>query len=199
MSKSKVFISFRMSDGSDYKDRLSKKFEELDYVINKSEDVDRGNLSEDTIQKYLYEKLADSSLTVVILSPEAVDYRRDWFNNIDDWLYDELRYSLEDRSGNRTNGAIALYTPEAKSQVIARETDEVTTIADFSNLVRKNMLNVKSEYKYCPMDSYYNSLKDNYISLVAFDTFMNSPKTYINSALEKRDRLNQFNLTKRMS
>lgn len=40
MSKSKVFISFRMSDGSDYKDRLSKKFEELDYVINKSEDVD---------------------------------------------------------------------------------------------------------------------------------------------------------------
>ena len=51
MSKSKVFISFRMSDGSDYKDRLSKKFEELDYVINKSEDVDRGNLSEDTIQK----------------------------------------------------------------------------------------------------------------------------------------------------
>ena len=43
MSKSKVFISFRMSDGSDYKDRLSKKFEELDYVINKSEDVDRGS------------------------------------------------------------------------------------------------------------------------------------------------------------
>ena len=199
MSKSKVFISVRMSDGSKYKDRLSKKFEELDYVINKSEDVDRGNLSEDTIQKYLYEKLADSSLTVVILSSDAVNYHRDYVNNIDDWLYDELRYSLEDRSGNRTNGAIALYTPEAKTQVILRETEEVTTIADFSNLVRENMFNVKSQYKYCQTDGHYNSLKDNYISLVDFDVFMNSPKTYIDSALEKRDRLNQFNLTKRMS
>jgi hypothetical protein len=201
----KVFISFRFEDGVDYKEKLEAKFEELDYTINKSENEDRSKQSEDTIQKYLYEKLADSSLTVVILTPKAINYNTKlvmdgWsFKSVyDDWLYDELRYSLEDRKNNRTNGVIALYTPDAKSYVITSETEEVTTIASFENLVRKNMFNVKEDYKYCQEYGYYNSLKDNYISLVAFDTFLNSPKMYIDSALEKRERTNQFTLTKRI-
>lgn len=74
--------------------------------------------------------------------------------------------------------------------VITSETEEVTIIASFENLVRKNMFNVKEEYKYCEEDGYYNSLKDNYISVVAFDTFLNSLKKYIDSALEKK-RKNQ--------
>ncbi|GAB2027390.1 TIR domain-containing protein [Lactovum odontotermitis] len=193
----KVFISFRFADGKSYKDQLVEKFEELDYTINKSEDEDRSEQSESTIQKYLYEKLADTSLTVVILTPEAIEYHRSQ-NKIDDWLYDELRYSLEDREGNRTNGAIALYTPDAKSFVIVSETEEVITIADFENLVRKNMLNVKPDYKYCPTEGRWNSMKDSYISLVSFDKFMNSPKQYIDSALEKRDRIGEFDLVKRM-
>ncbi|MGR6005676.1 hypothetical protein ACT7CR_06935 [Bacillus paranthracis] len=149
---SNVFVSFRFSDGLYYKNKLVEKFAELDYTINRSEGEDRSNMSEDTIQKYLYEKLEDCSLTVVVLTPNAINYNtkqvfdiETWSNKnvYDDWLYDELRYSLEDRIGNRTKGVIALYTPEAKSYVISAETDEVTTINDFENLVRKNMLNVK--------------------------------------------------------
>ena len=198
MMANKVFISFRFSDGSDYKESLEKTFEELDYVINKSENVDRTGASDEVIKNYLYEKLRDTSLTIIILPPDAINYRRNYYGYIDDWLYDELRYSLENRSGNRTNGVIALYTIEAKHIVILSETKELITIANFNNLARKNMLNIKNEYKHCQIPEQYNSEKDTYISLVAFDKFINNPKTYIDSAIEKRNRLEQFELVKRM-
>lgn len=204
---SNVFVSFRFSDGLYYKNKLVKKMDELNYTINRSEDKDRSNMSEDTIQKYLYKKLESCSLTIVVLTPNAINYNiKQVFdfetcsrkNVYDDWLYDELRYSLEDRAGNRSNGVIALYTPEAKRYVISTENDDVTTIADFENLVRKNMLNVKKSYKYCPTEGRWDSAKDSYISLVAFDKFMGNPKYYIDSALEKRNRTVQFDLVKRM-
>ncbi len=36
----------------------------------------------------------------------------------DDWMYDEIRYSLESREGNRTNGLVAVYTPEVADLLI---------------------------------------------------------------------------------
>ena len=194
----KVFISFRFSDGNDYKQKLEQKFEELDYVINKSENEDRSDMSEATIQKYLYEKLQDTSITIVILTPNAINYKKDVSGNIDDWLYDELRYSLENRVGNQTNGIITLYVPESKSTVIFKETEKVTTIADFDNLVRKNMFNIKDEHKHCKTPNHYDRLKDNYISLIEFDEFHKNPNIYIDSAIEKRSRLKQFDLVKQM-
>lgn len=63
----KVFISFRFSDGKELKEELIELFDSSTEVINRSEDVDRSEMSEDTIQEYLYEKLKkhfcyDSSL-----------------------------------------------------------------------------------------------------------------------------------------
>ncbi|VFA52101.1 TIR domain-containing protein [Enterococcus faecalis] len=72
----KVFISFRFSDGKELKDELIELFDSSTEVINRSEDVDRSEMSEDTIQEYLYEKLKNTSVTIVILTPEAVDYRK---------------------------------------------------------------------------------------------------------------------------
>ena len=86
----KVFISFRFSDGKYIKDELVDLFDESTEIINRSEDVDRSKMSEDTIQEYLYEKLKDTSVTIVLLTPDAVSYRKNWVGNYDDWLYDEL-------------------------------------------------------------------------------------------------------------
>src|SRR5690554_5663780 len=101
-----VFVSFRFSDGEEYKNELCKNFSEED-VIDYSEYEDRSELSEDSIREYLYSKLKKSSITIVILTPAAVNYKKDIWGKYDDWLYDELRYSLEDRNENRTNGVIA--------------------------------------------------------------------------------------------
>lgn len=125
----------------------------------------------------------------------------------DDWLYDEVRYSLEDRVNNRTNGIIALYTDDSESLVIknsthtcskCNETSNCRTLLNFDNLVRKNMLNVKDAYKENKCDNLYNDDKDSYISLVHFDTFKKNYENYINLAKEKRDRKKGFNLIKKM-
>ena len=114
----KVFISFRFSDGKKIKDDLVDLFDGSTEVINRSEDKDRSQMSEETIQDYLYDKLKDTSVTIVLLTPEAISYKKDLRGNYDDWLYDELRYSLENRENNRTNGVIAIYTDEAKDKVL---------------------------------------------------------------------------------
>lgn len=198
MTARKVFISFRFKDGNKLKNDLVEKFEELDYTINKSEDKDRSSMSQATIRKYLYEKLADTSLTIVLLTPMAVNHKRDGFGNLTDWMYDEIRYSLESRDGNGTNGLIMLYSSDAKSHVILKETDDVTTVDSFDNLARKNMMNVKEAYKVQEKTGLYDSLEDSYASLVSYEKFMKSPETYIENAISKRDRKEEFNLFKRM-
>lgn len=64
----------------------------------------------------------------------------------DDWMYDEIRYSLEDRENNRCNGIVAVYTPEAKEMLmketlhtcdVCKQESTVSTIFDVDNLFRK--------------------------------------------------------------
>lgn len=203
----KVFISFRFSDGKEIKDELVDLFDESTEVINRSEDVDRSQMSKDTIQEYLYEKLKDTSVTIVLLTPEAVSYRKNWIGNYDDWLYDELRYSLEDRNNNRTNGVVAVYTDDAKDMILessshycahCQKTKSCRTLKSFDNLARKNMLNIKQSYKKNPCNDLYDDSHDSYISLVSLEEFKQDYTKYIDNAKDKRDRLHEFNIYKRM-
>ena len=203
----KVFISFRFSDGKEIKDELVDLFDESTEVINSSEDVDRSQMSEDTIQDYLYEKLKDTSVTIVLLTPKAVDYSKNLWGEYDDWLYDELRYSLEDRMNNRTNGVVAIYTNDAKDKLISesthscsqcQETQSCRSLKNFDNLVRKNMVNIKNSYKKNPCDNLYDDEHDSYISLVSLEEFKQDYTKYIDNAKEKRDRLHEFEISKRM-
>lgn len=164
-------------------------------------------MSEDTIQEYLYDKLKDTSVTIVILTPDAVSYRKNWLGNYDDWLYDELRYSLEDRNNNRTNGVVAVYTDNAKDKLFSesshscsqcQETQMCKLLKDFDNLVRKNMVNIKNKYKKNPCANLYDDKYDSYISLVGFEDFKTNYTEYIDNAKEKRDRLHEFDICKRI-
>ena len=75
----KVFISFRFSDGKEIKDDLVDLFDGSTEVINMSEDIDRSEMSEETIKNYLYDKLKDTSVTIVLITSNAVTYNKDWF------------------------------------------------------------------------------------------------------------------------
>lgn len=202
-----VFVSFRFKDGKELKDDLINLFDSSTEVKNRSEDVNRSEMTDETIRMYLYEKLKRTSVTIVILSSEAVDYRKNNFGDYDDWLYDELRYSLENRSENLTNGIIALYTDDSKAKLIessihycstCNEEQKSTTILNFDNLVRKNMLNVKKNFKKESCENLYDREKDSYITLVHFEEFKKNYKDYIDKAKIKRDRKDEFNLVKRM-
>lgn len=193
----KVFISFRFSDGHLYKEELVRIFNNYDDVINCSENVDRSNMSEATIRCYLYKKLSNTSVTIVLLTPQAINHKRNNWGNIDDWIYDEIRYSLEDRENNRCNGLIAVYTPEAEKLVVEKG-QEVTIIKNFENLARKNMLNIKDRFKHCSTPDRYNPDLDSYCSLVSWEKFVSNPNYYIEKAIYKRDNKEQYDIQKNM-
>ena len=203
----RVFISFRFSDGEAYKNQLTDLFDTSTEIINCSEDEDRSKMSEDTIQKYLYSKLRTTSVTIILITPQAVNHKKDSYGYYDDWMYDEIRYSLEDRENNRCNGLVAVYTKEAmpllmtttihKCNICNRE-QTVSNILNVDNLFRKNKKKKKKEYKTNPCDGIFDSEKDSYCSLVAWEDFVKNYGHYIDNAAEKREHINMFDLKKRL-
>lgn len=73
-----VFISFRFSDGNRYKEYLSSLFDKYSDTIDYSEDVDRSRMSDVTIKQDLYGRLRRSSVTIVLLTPSAVNHKKNW-------------------------------------------------------------------------------------------------------------------------
>ena len=114
---------------------------------------------------------------------------------------------MEDRKNNRTNGVIAVYTDDAKDMILessshycahCQETKLCRTLKSFDNLARKNMLNIKQSYKKNPCNNLYDDSYDSYISLVSLAEFKHDYTKYIDNAKDKRDRLYEFNIYKRM-
>lgn len=164
-------------------------------------------MSEETIQRYLYDKLANTSVTIILITPEAINHRKNIYGKYDDWMYDEIRYSLEDRIGNRTNGLVAVYTPEAELLLlqkqkhicnVCRQESEVIYIKPCDNLFRANMTNVKPRYKKNKCAGIFDADADSYCSLVSLEDFENNYTLYIDQAAEKRNRLDEFEIRKRL-
>lgn len=194
-----VFISFRYNDGILYKEKLSRIFDMSTNIINYSEREDRSMMSDEAIKAHLYRKLSRTSVTIVLITPNAIHHKKDAYGRIDDWIYDEIRYSLEDRENNKCNGLIAVYTPEAKNMLMTYNPDmDVYRINDVLNLFRKNMMNVLPQYKKNPIPNRYDSDYDSYCSLVSFDNFIKNPERYIAIAEEKRNNINRYRITKRI-
>lgn len=203
----RVFISFRFSDGEKYKNELSEIFDDSTEVINCSENEDRSKLSDETIRRYLYSKLKATSVTIIIITPEAVNHRKKYANIYDDWMYDEIRYSLEDRENNRCNGIIAVYTEDARASLITESThicnvcnkeSTIYSIKNVDNLFRKNMMNVKLRYKTNPCYNVFDSDKDSFCSLVSWEDFKKNYSYYIEIAEEKREESYKYELVKRL-
>lgn len=192
-----VFISFRFSDGHIYKEDLSKRFTNFNDTVDYSEDVDRSFMSESTIKSYLYKKLRRSSVTIVLLTPNAINHIKDRWGNYSDWMYDELRYSLEDRENNRTNGLVAVYTKEAEKYLIERKLGSIV-VKNVDNLFRANMMNVKAVYKKNPHAEQFDGLYDSYCSLVSYDDFIKDISKYINNAIMKRDEKYKYDIVRRL-
>ena len=121
-----------------------------------------------------------------------------WTGTYDDWIYDEVRYSLEDRIGNRTNGLVAVYTEEAKPFLMNIEPNGRKTIHRFDNLVYENMMNIKPRYKCNSEEGVFDACWDSYCSLISWDDFISDYGKYIDEAAQKRDLIDRYKITKRM-
>ena len=113
-------------------------------------------------------------------------------------MYDEIRYSLEDRDFNRTNGLIAVYTPEAADMLVKAQSSGSICVYNVDNLSRKNMMNVKEQYKKNPSPGLFDRDFDSYCSLLEWSDFIHNIGMYIDIASAKRDMLYKYNIVKRL-
>ncbi len=184
----KTFISYKYSEARNLRDRIINCLRN-DATYYQGETSQSPNYSDRTTE-YIKEKLKDmiydSSVTIVILSPNM---------NQSNWIDWEISYSLKEMSRNgrtsKTNGIVAvvqkdiwggyswLYQTGFWGQKILNKNV-------ISPLVTQNQDNLKSNY----------SGEQSYISIVTEDDFLKNPNYYLETAFEKCQNAWKYRITK---
>ena len=111
----KIFVSYKYADTQvenltleknsivrDYVDEFEKKIDSSDNIYKgESDGEDLSNLSDDTIWEKLKDRIYDSSVTIVFISPGM---RETLKKDRDQWIPWEVSYSLKETSRKNKNG-----------------------------------------------------------------------------------------------
>jgi len=111
----KIFISYKYADNQvenlvkgdnstvrDYVDKFEEKVDSSDDIFKgESDDEDLSDLSDDTIWEKLKDRIYDSSVTNVLISPGMKETGK---KDRDQWIPWEVSYSLKETSRKNKNG-----------------------------------------------------------------------------------------------
>lgn len=171
----KIFISYKYGDNSiqklnsysyessrvrDYVDIIQRQLERQGIHINKGEKdgEDLSQFKNETIRSKLAEKIFDSSVTVVLISPQMKDtYKLEK----DQWIPWEISYSLRlkrrrfdgdrEQRSNR-NGILLVYLPDKDGNYQYADYYPQTYLF---NIINKNKNNLKHYYNHLGLPSSY--------------------------------------------
>ncbi|CAC9600919.1 Type I restriction-modification system, specificity subunit S [uncultured Gammaproteobacteria bacterium] len=215
----KVFVSYKHGDNSvknliGYYNNTVRDY--VDYLMDKTlkDDVYKGEGNEDlsefkdnTIRDRLKNKIHDSSVTLVLISPNMKDSSK---NESDQWIPWEISYSLKEiirkDKTSHTNGILAVILPDYNgfySYFIQDDTckccnSETIKTDTLFRILDKNMFNAKvlnpSNCPYC--ESYEDDERSSYIEQVKWCDFISDKDYYLNRAVSIRDDRKSYNITK---
>ena len=215
----KIFISYKYTDSNvrnlpshgiyttvrHYVDYLQETISS--YHINKGEQdgEDLSCFKEETIASKLRDKIYDSTVTIVLISPEMKDRRE---REEDQWIPWEIAYSLRESTRNgrtsHTNAMLAVVLPDRTGSygyfldenycsccnTIFYKTDQLFGI------LARNMFNRKNpNYGSCLYHTYQTGFYS-YIHTVKWDKFITNPDYYIEIAKSIRDKADEYNISK---
>lgn len=186
----------------DYVTKLQELLEK-NHHINKGEadNESLANFKDSTIASKLRNKIFDSSITIVMISPGMKEYGK---LEQDQWIPWEISYSLHEYGRNgrtsRTNAMLAIVLPDFHgSYSYCLEERPETTIIHTDNLfeiLRKNMFNQKVPSIRKENGIYMYSGECSYIPCVKWCDFKLNPNAYIERALKIRDNIDSYNICK---
>ena len=217
----KIFISYKYGDTDvkslsghsiwnptkvrDYVDLLEDYIDSSDHIYKgESHDEDLSYLSEDAIWERLKNRIYDSSVTIVMISPHM---RLENRSDKSQWIPWEVSFSLKETTrGDRTshtNALLAIVLPDSfgSYEYYLTESDCGSTIHHTDRLfkiIRENKFNKKTPDKiFCPLcHSYHYYGEYSYIKATKWSDFILNPNLYINQAVERQDYKYLYNIVK---
>lgn len=214
----KIFVSYKHSDDSvedlndettarAYVDELIELFED-DEIYKGEGDEDLSKFKEETIETHLKDKIYDSSITLVLISPNMKDKSE---NESDQWIPWEISYSLKEITRNdrtsQTNGMLAVVLPDSNSSYSYFLEDDTCSVCHcrilrtntLFQILRDNMFNIKEPtYSDCPKHLPQTVYKghSSYIYSVKWCNFIGDTDKYLDTAEKIRDNKDDYDITK---
>lgn len=201
---------FNISTVRDYVDRLELYFDRTNNIYKgESDNEDLSYLSEDSIWEKLKNRIYDSSVTIVLISPNMKEKYR---TEKSQWIHWEIAYSLRETTrGDRTshsNAILAVILPDRNYQYDYYQTPFSFQRADGQwhngedtvfTIIRKNQNN-----KFAYDSSFFASNgifpisagEESYIPSVTWDDFIKQPMRYVNLAVHRKENIYMYNIHK---
>lgn len=185
----KIFISYKYADqdvfsvpgisdyypkARDYVTWLEKKFTERSDHIYKGEhdNEDLSNRSDEYIWTKLKDRIYDSSITIVLISPNMKEPYK-WEKS--QWIPWEIAYSLRETTRrdltSRSNAVLAVVLPDKKNSY------EYYRYLGLFNILEEN-------------------IKNEYIPVVAWESFKYNCDLYLNKAVEAKKKVPAYKIKK---
>ena len=203
----KVFVSYKYADSSvkkitsdiykidtvrDYVDYLEVLLGRDNIYKGEHDSEDLSNFTAEWTWTTLKEKIFDSSVTIVLISPNMKEIYK---NESSQWIPQEVSYSLKEISHNgrysKTNALLYVVLPDTYGNYNYYMTyDSYSDITTYHTnvifeIMSKNILNKKQQYG-----------KGSYAVTVKWEDFINNYNNYIKLAVEHQDNIGQYNIVK---
>ena len=213
----KIFVSYKHGDENvaslngettarDYVEELIDLFED-DEIYKGEGDEDLSDFKDGTIEDHLKDKIYDSSITLVLISPNMKEASK---AESDQWIPWEISYSLKEITRNgrtsHTNAILAIVLPDLIGSYEYYLVDDACDHCHFRwlkvgtlfQILRDNMLNRNNaETVDCPNrhGTVYQG-ESSYIKSVKWCDFVEDSEKFLEIAEDIRDNIDDYNITK---
>jgi len=217
----KIFVSYKHDDinvapingkttARAYVDELINLFEGGE--IYKGEgDEDLSKFKNETVMTHLKEKIYDSSITIVLISPNIKTSKKE----SDQWIPWEISYSLKEvtRDGrtSKSNAVLAIVLPNFSLSYNYFVQENICTkckavrwnTSRIFKIIKANMFNKKNpDVITCPNHSFNETIYGSsvsYIHKVKWCDFLKDKEGQLKIAEERRENIKDYNITKEVS
>ena len=222
----KIFVSYKYADDQvekltseekstvrDYVDKFEEKLDSSDNIYKgESEGEDLSNLSDDTIWEKLKDRIYDSSVTIMFISPGM---RETWKKDRDQWIPWEISYSLKETSRKNKNGdSVTSHSNAMVAVVLPDENGSYSFYLETKNccsggctmhhtnslfeIIKKNKFNrtKNASKRTCDNNDTIWSGTCSYIEAVKWSNFIANYQKYVDSAVERQDHIDEYDICK---
>lgn len=221
----KIFVSYKYADDNvcnlglyvnstvrSYVDKFEEALDEADHIYKGEEnDEDLSGLEDDTIWEKLKDRIYDSTLTVIFISPGMKDA---YVEEKEQWIPWEVSYSLKEVSRrnkkgeavtSKSNAVLAVVLPDSNnsysyylegkvcctSKCTTHHTDRLF------NIIRKNKFNKNNgTTRVCDSQQTIWTGTCSYIEAVKWSDFISDIDKYINNAYGRQENIEEYEISK---